>query len=76
MEPDTTLPDSPQLDAEDVQASVESGRFSIEPKSLTYLRESELNLLREQESNPNRARVIALTHIQTAILWIEKSLKT
>ncbi|MEH2138569.1 hypothetical protein [Nostoc sp.] len=47
-----------------------------EPLSLTHLRESEFKLQREQEANPNRASAIALTHIQTAILWLEKALKT
>ena len=52
---------------------------SNEPLSLTHLKDAEINLKREQEQNPNRGAAmcvpprfaIALTHLQTAILWLE-----
>lgn len=44
----------------------------MESESLTYLREAELKLQREQSQTSNRDRAIALTHIQTAILWLCK----
>jgi hypothetical protein len=46
---------------------------TIKPTSLTYLKDAELNLKREQEKNPNRAAAIALTHLQTAILWLQEA---
>jgi hypothetical protein len=43
-----------------------------ESTSLSSLKEAEIRLQREQQKNPNRAAAIAMTHIQTAILWLEK----
>lgn len=48
----------------------------MEPNSLDLLKAAEQKLKQEQENNPNRAAAIALTNLQTAILWLEKSLSS
>lgn len=44
----------------------------MESEALSYLREAELNLKREEKAGITQERAIALTHVQTAILWLCK----
>lgn len=43
----------------------------MESSALPYLKDAEKALKEEQTDTPSREGAIALTHLQTAILWLE-----
>ena len=52
-----------------------SGSFdekkNMEPDPIELLKQAELLLSQKQNKLANRVKAIALTHLQTAILWLE-----
>ena len=47
----------------------------MQSELINYLKLAELEIQKQQSTNANRKLAIALTHLQTAILWIEDSEK-
>lgn len=45
----------------------------MQSELINYLRLAEIEIQKQQSANANRKLAIALTHLQTAILWVKDS---